>query len=213
MTIMWNPRLRNMQTKNAFIGRTKNISPFYFLNSSEMDLQVNWRKSKQELRNGVKYACIHCSLLYTCQIGPRRKPGIVHHQKPEYDVYNSKKNLTESMFGGLSISFSLEDAKVRAKSIPSPCHPTQFLFGFSLKKHGISHYINSEEYRLIIESIAQFSKDELHFMILIKPKLRQELNNLASLQSSLLTTRVQGVWSRKKQSFYISLLSLFRTVF
>lgn len=83
------------------------------------------------------------------------------------------------MFGGLSISFSLDDAKVRAKS--SPSHPTQFLFGFSLKKYGISHYINSEEYRLIIDSIAQFSKDELHFMTLIKPKLRKKLNNLVRL--------------------------------
>lgn len=33
-----------------------------------------------------------------------------------------KNNLTESLFGGLSISFSLEDVKIRAKSIPSSHH-------------------------------------------------------------------------------------------
>lgn len=37
-----------MQTKSAFLGISKKISSFYFLNSSEMYLHVNWTKRRQE---------------------------------------------------------------------------------------------------------------------------------------------------------------------
>lgn len=63
---------------------------------------------------------------------------------------------------------------------PDPKIP-RFLLALALQEHGISHCITLEEWRWREQASPKLSKDELHFMTLIKPKYRQKLNKLIRL--------------------------------
>lgn len=114
-TTMRNPRLRNMLTRNSFLGIPKNLSlslPEFLWNGRTGKLE---REKKQGRMMSMPADTAAFCVLVKGRL--RLKPWIAPRQKPEYDMWNSKKRLKwKVLFRGLSISSSSEDAKVGAKA-------------------------------------------------------------------------------------------------